>query len=466
VSNPLTLLERQQGSVLEESKLAELYLRTASVAELPRGAEEFARQARERGQTDTALALRMRRLFNETSLTPYTDFVEKSLTFARLLFEQGSLSLDAYAGLLLGLVRQTVYHLTAYDLITFHHQGANYPDALLLDALLREVLRLANAHPHLILVGPDPDERDPEGWTTGEAELSNRRTKRRRRALLLGWSMHRFLEGLPVPDEPTSPGENARILPPPHRRVPEEQLQHRAQRTRRLFSSQPIDWKSHRRLLSTCLEELAAPEMLLELGTALYLDRPFGSTKPPGALDLTPLLSYELFSRAVVRERLSRIAQLEPELRSNPILASGLKLLEELEVSGIPVPPPANSSRTVRLQDCWRVADDFIICRATSETIRQLRAYFDWEACRLPAGNGESVMNEWHKEGLIPVPVPASQPNEPTRFIFYDSKQNPRFECSVAADEGFRRCGALELPVPGLKIMREGVSTVIKSRGQ
>ncbi len=465
VSNPLALLERQQGSVLEESKLVELYLRTASVAELPRGAEEFARQASERSQTDTVLAARLRRLFNETSLTPYTDFVAKSLTFARLLFEQGSLLLDAYAGFLLSLVRQTVYHLTAYDLITFHHQGANYPDALLLDALLREVLRLANAHPRLFLVGPGPDELDLEGWTTGEVQLSNRRTRRRRRALLLGWWMYRFLEGLLVPDEPTSPGENARMLPPPHRRVPEEQLQQRSRRTRRLFSAAPINWKSHQGVLDICLEELADPAMLLELGTALYLDRPFGSTKPPGALDLTPLLSYELFSRAVVRERLSRIAQVEPELRLNPVLTSALKLLEELEVSGIPVPRPAIAASTVRLQDCWRVADDFIVRRATPETIRQLLAYFNWEAYRLPLGNEKGLLNEWHEEGLLPVPVPATKPDEPTRFIFYDSKQNPWFECSVAAEEGFRRRGALELPVPGLKIMCEGVSTVIKSRG-
>ncbi len=55
-------------------------------------------------------------------------------------------------------------------------------------------------------------------------------------------------------------------------------------------------------------------------------------------------------------------------------------------------------------------------------------------------------------------------PDEPTRFIFYDSKQNPRFECSVAAEEGFRRCGALELPVPGLEMMRDGVRAMIAAR--
>ncbi len=364
------------------------------------------RLGNEESQTDADLAARLRRLFNDTSLTPYTDFVEKALTFARLLFEQNSLSLDAYAGFLLGLIRQTVYHLTAYDLVAFHHQGTNYPDALLLDALLRHVLLLTDAHPDLFLIKPDPDKLDVGGWIPGDEQGSNRRTKRRRRALLLGWWMHRLLEGLPVPDEPTSPGENARILPPPHRRVPEEQLQQRGRRTRRLFSTDPIDWKSHQPLLDICLEELADPTMLVELGTALYLDRPFGSTKPPGALDLTPLLSYELFSRAVVRERLSRIGQLEPEIRSSPILTSPRKLLEELTVSGILVPRPAIAARTVRLQDCWRVADDFIVLRATPETIRQLQAYFDWETSRLPLGNEEGLLNEWHDRGLLPVPVP------------------------------------------------------------
>src|SRR5262249_10790014 len=154
-----------------------------------------------------------------------------------------TLSLSRYADLLFGLIRQTAFHLTAYDLVTFHHQGANYPDALMLEALVRKALDLAESHPDILQV------------------------KRRRRALLLGWWMHRFLEGMAVPDAPTSPGENRRLLPAPHRAVPEEQLNQPGRRKRRLFAERPIDWQAYRNLLSICLEELGHPDMLLELGT-------------------------------------------------------------------------------------------------------------------------------------------------------------------------------------------------------
>ena len=448
VRDPIALLDRPANgriSAVEESKLLELFLRTASPVVLREGAPELARRLRERGETEAALASRLRKLFNEVSLTPYTDFVEKALTFTALLFAQHALSLEAYGGFLLGQIRQTVYHLTAYDLVTFHHQGANYPDALLLDALLREVLALASNHPGLLMVDLESDPR----------AVSN--TRRRRRALVLGWWIHRFLHGLSVPDEPTSPGENARVLPAPHQRVPDEQLQPRGRRTRRLFADQPIDWTSHQSLLQGCLEELAHPEMLLELGKALYLDRPFGGAKPPAALDLTPLLSYELFSRSVARDRLNRIGQLEPMVATNPLLSEALARLEELQHSGVKVPPPVGSARTLHLHDCWRAADDFVILRPTPETMRQLRTLFKWEDC-------PGVLREWPEQGMLPIPVPGSTPQEATRIVFYDASFNPQFECTVFAAQGFRRLGALELPMPGLETTLLGTHVVIASQ--
>ena len=232
--------------------------------------------------------------------------------------------------------------------------------------------------------------------------------------------------------------------PPPHRRIPEEQLLQRGRRTRLLFAESPINWEAQHASLETCFTELATPEMLMELGTALYLDRPFGATKQPGSLDLTPLLSYELFSHSVARERLNRITKFDPKLGSK--VEEALKKLEELQVSGLPVPRPVSSRMSLRLQDCWRVADDFVILRPTASTIRQIRALFDWAVAPAP-------ICDWYERDLQPIPIAGSRPGEPTRIIFYDSSWNPRGECVVAADQGFQRQGAMELPVPGIELI-------------
>src|SRR5581483_1487988 len=119
--------------------------------------------------------------------------------------------------------RQGARHLTAYDLVTFHHRGANYPDALLLDAVLRRLPGLIEARPQLFLPAAD----DPaEGQT---------RKRLRRRALRQGWLLWHTYRGLPVPEVPTSPGENARVLPSPYPHVDEEQILQPGRRPRRLY---------------------------------------------------------------------------------------------------------------------------------------------------------------------------------------------------------------------------------------
>ena len=56
------------------------------------------------------------------------------------------------------LLRQLGRHLTAYDLVVFHHRGANYPDALVLDAVLKAYLIRIERRPELFL----DDTRDDE----------------------------------------------------------------------------------------------------------------------------------------------------------------------------------------------------------------------------------------------------------------------------------------------------------------
>src|SRR5436189_333689 len=99
-----------------------------------------------------------RTLFNEIALSPYTDFIAKMLTFLGALASRGHLPVTAHADFLGYLLRQTVRHLTAYDLITFHHRGANYPDALLLDTVLKAYLTMIEERPELFLACRDDAE--------------------------------------------------------------------------------------------------------------------------------------------------------------------------------------------------------------------------------------------------------------------------------------------------------------------
>src|SRR5262249_13196604 len=194
--------------------------------------------------------------------------------------------------------------LTAYDLITFHHRGANYPDALLLHAVLQENIRLIDAHPELFCNATDTDGR--RQW----------QRRRRRRGLRQGWVMWHLSQGLPIPDMPTSPGENVRILPPPFIRVPDEQILTPSKRTKRLFAGQclPLPTDQNEKIFQECIADLRHSEELQELGMALFLDRPLGVFKAPGEPDHTVLLSHEAFSRSIAERRLQFLAEHIPFL--------------------------------------------------------------------------------------------------------------------------------------------------------
>src|SRR5262249_25790696 len=153
---------------------------------------------------------------------------DKVLAVLRALDESSRLTAEHLTDFLGHLLRQLSRHLTAYDLVTFHHAGANYPDALVLDAILKDYLARIERQPDLFLsAGADAE---------GEGLR-----KRLRRALRQAVLLRRRYEGHLVPDTPTSPGENMRILPPPHVRVPEEQIYYPHRRTRRLYDGDPRD---------------------------------------------------------------------------------------------------------------------------------------------------------------------------------------------------------------------------------
>jgi hypothetical protein len=289
-----------------------------------------------------------RNLFNEVALSPWTDFAANALALVAELARLHFLDTAAHVDFVGWLLRRLTRHLTAYDLVTFHHRGANYPDALLLDAALKDYLRLIEAQPALF-AGEDG--------------------RLRRRALRMAWLLRRRYEGHPVPDAPTSPGENARVLPPPHVRVPEEQITMPHRRHKRLYERDPLPGHLGPRAAEVLLQsaaDLDHDDELRELGVGLFIDRPFSGAKSPGEPDLSPLIAYEAFSRSIAGQRLQALVK-EP-LFGVTDDAKWIGRLRALPVAGVPVAAlPAGPPAVVSLTDAARAADDFVILRPVGE---------------------------------------------------------------------------------------------------
>src|SRR5262249_42187553 len=132
----------------------------------------------------------------------------------------------------------------------------------------------------------------------------------RRRALRQAWILRRSYEGHLVPDEPSSPGENVRVLPIPHVRVAEEQIVNPVNRTKRLYQDDPLDSRRGSNIdkaLVQSIDDLHHCAELRELGTAIFLDRPLGGCKNLTEPDGTILFSYVAFSHSVAYARLHEI---------------------------------------------------------------------------------------------------------------------------------------------------------------
>ncbi|MEI7684750.1 MAG: hypothetical protein WCL32_06960 [Planctomycetota bacterium] len=303
-----------------------------------------------------------RHMFNDVSLSPYTDFVDRALAALSAWAMPAPLEIDILAGLILQIVR----HLTAYDLTLFHYRGANYPDALLLDSLLRQLIARAESQPTAFT------ESSPEGL-------------RRRRALRAGCLLRSRYEGHAVPDQPTSPGENARVTPLTV--VPEEQIHEPQRRTRRLYANEPLA-----SLLPACVSPILAqacgdlrdPQELREGGMALFIDRPLGFFKAPAEIDQTPLLSYEAFSRRLAIRRLldtqALARMLELDVPTTLWEESRTRLLE-MNVIGVSLDRIPESPRpAVSLADARKVESDFVVLRTMPRSLRQF-----WTALDRPA---------------------------------------------------------------------------------
>jgi len=422
---------------LGQVKLLEFVVRSVRLNEIADMAGLFAERWLGVGNDFASLLRLLLDVFVETALSPYTDFVDNSLAFAQALVDKRYFTAADQADFLGALLRQIGRHLTAYDLITFHHSGANYPDALLLDSVLKSCLYQAETHPEL--------------WLT-EAAGDDPRKCRNRRGLRQGWLLRRFYEGHPVPDAPTSPGENARVLPAPYTPVPDEQIIMPHRRRKRLFESDPLArhvGQNSLRILRQSVEDLCHTRELRELGMALFLDRPLGVAKGPLQPDQTLLLSYEAFSRSLAEKRLVQLAR-DPVLGPNADTVEALRMaLQELPCEGVLVPSVPNRSRpVVSLQDSFKVAGDFVVVRTTRTTVRDFLDQYD-----LRALNARSNL-DYLVSDMPVVLLGGTNERGETVLTVFDSRMRRRLEMKVCGENGYFTHRGVEFPRGGLQALR------------
>jgi hypothetical protein len=329
-----------------------------------------------------------RELFNQVALSPHTQFTAHlTLVLTAIAERPGYVDavLDTYSYMLRHLCR----HLTAFDLRVFHNFGANYPDALFLDQLLKAYLALLSQNTSRIL----PCDED-------SADVALRK-RIRRRAVRQAVLVRTHYEGHLVPDAPTSMGENLRVLPPSFPRVSEAQITQPRARRKRLFEGDPtaalLD-AAARDALSASMTDLDQVRELVELGTATFLARPLGANKLPGAVDRTPLVGYEALSRTIARRRLdallsagwfdgARHSDLVEHLNAishDGVLANSLPLVERPGV--------------VSLADAVKAAPDFVLIRSSASALRDLLNQYDLgPLAAIAAGTAEWVASSQDK---------------------------------------------------------------------
>jgi hypothetical protein len=426
---------------LERVKLLEAFLHAVPLAELPAAAVRFGnRWFGQAARMWVDLSGLLRGVFNHASLSPYTGLAEKTVAFLDALEGAGFMSPALAVDFFGWLLRQLGRHLTAYDLVTFHHRGANYPDALVLDAVLKAYLARIEREPKLFLDG------------IGEHEVRVRIKRRRRRALRQAWMIRRRYEGWPVPDLPTSPGENNRVLPPSHPRVPEEQILQPSRRTRRLYAGDPLPLHLGPRgafVLRQSAVDLQHPEELRELGMALFLDRPFGAGKAPAEPDGTLLLASEAYSRSIAEQRLQALAR-EPGLLPDAECDACLRRLREgAETHGLSLNAVDGDARpgTVSLTDARRAAPDFVLLRTTPGSVRALLAQHDFTALAV------KIELDWLLKGGR---VLLARDATGAGVLVYDADLRPRLELAPQTAGGYVNQAGHEYPRQGFIVKRRG----------
>ncbi len=254
-----------------------------------------------------------------------------------------------------------------------------------------------------------------------------------------------------MPDLPTSPGENSRVLPPSHPRVPEEQILQPSRRKRRLYAGDPLPahlGPDAAEALRQSAADLSHPEELRELGLALFLDRPLGAGKAPAEPDGTLLLASEAFSRSVAEQRLHALAR-EPGLLTDAERDACLhRLRKGAETRGLPLDRVGEGRPgAVSLTDARRAAADFVLLRTTPGSVRALLGQYDFTAL------AEKIDLNWLIQGgrvLL-----ARDPTGPG-LVVYDAEMRPRLELIPQTTGGYVRRAGQEFQREGLEVGLRG----------
>jgi hypothetical protein len=401
------------------SRLIEAWLRGVSMTDLPDAAADLAARCSGAGGTAQTLLAVFRRLFNEVSLSPWTDFADKVLRLLALLEQARMLSPAQVLDFEGHLLRQLGRHLTAYDLVTFHYRGANYPDALLLDVVLADFLTRLEREP--VLFAGEPG-------------------RRRRRALRQGWVVRRRYEGHPVPDVPTSPGEHARVYPEAYPRVAEEQILQPARRRRRLYESDPLSARlseAVRSALRQSLADLMGHDEREELGAAVFLDRPLGGGKAPVEPDGTLLLASLAYSAFVADQRLRSLA------RDLGLAEADVARFGSLELPSLPlesIGPPLRQG-TVSLKDAARAGPDFIYRFTLPGSVSALKAMLALAPCE-----GREHLDALAGRLMLARAVQGSG------LVVYDESLRPQLLLEPRLEQGYASRRGLEYPRGGVAI--------------
>ena len=310
---------------------------------------------------------------------------------------------------------------------------------MLLDAVLTSYLAALQRSPNLFEGGaPQP--------------------KLRRRALRHGCLLRRRYEGHPVPDAPTSPGENTRALPAPFVRVPEEQILNPSRRTRRLFADAPLAARLSecaRGVFAQSLADLHDDAELAELGMAVFIDRPLGRGKDATAPDQTPLLAHEAFSATFARRRLEELRLFADEL-AIPAPQPLTELMQRLEVqppvTGLALDLIGDLGRPVAaLTDARRASGDFVVTRTlglrhgADVSQGDLFQIFDWtDVWR----NFELETLRQTLRWIVRLKLGAN----PGVMALVDGGGVPRLLFESDPSEGYGCRGGVEFPRAGLRI--------------
>ncbi len=420
----LKLALRPELPRLERAKLLEAALRATPTDRVVALAELWHEPGQAHANGESNLVSVVTRLFNHLGLTPYIPIETRLALFLNRLMQhheaqaedsaQRSELIDLVALLLLQLAR----HLAAFDLRLFHNFGADYPDLLLLDALLRVYDSWLERLPEMVF----PSAVNPPQASSAGCE--DRQQAQRRLAWLLASLLRKEHEGLRVPEAPTSPGENQRVLPAPLIHVDDAEIMEPRLRSKRLFADDAWEVprsEGHKELLAAAAGDLQTAAGQRLLGEALFLDRPLGALRAPDMVDDTPLLSYVAFSRSLAQARLRKMHQfhwLDKDTFQNLKAA-----IADLPIGGIAASELPGQPRlgVVSLEDARLNLPDFVFLRTTRSSLQALLA-----SGQLPLESLDEETRAWLTTARNVLLIRTAAPPGKIRLTAFDRQQKAR----------------------------------------